>query len=236
MRARALHHRPRRGRHRALPSAPDRDPARPPSRCGCSTTAAWTAGKARSTSSSARLSCAARACRFAATSPASARTTTARANSRPGSASHVRFTGYADYDAARRSTGRRTSSSRPTYAEGFSNTILEAMASGLPVVSCHAVGVVDCLRDGENGLLVQPGDIPALAAALRRGSSRMRRSAGASPPRRWRSAAAPIPGTRWGGRSWAFTPRCAAHRPATGFDPALPRDPDCRFRAAPHLL
>jgi glycosyltransferase involved in cell wall biosynthesis len=33
---------------------------------------------------------------------------------------------------------------------------------------CYAVGVVDCLRDGENGLLVQPGDIPALAQALRR--------------------------------------------------------------------
>jgi hypothetical protein len=25
-------------------------------------------------------------------------------------------------------------------------------------------------------------------------------------------------------------------RPDTGFDPVLPRDPDCRFRAAPHLL
>jgi hypothetical protein len=25
-------------------------------------------------------------------------------------------------------------------------------------------------------------------------------------------------------------------RPNTGFDPVLPRDPSCRFRAAPHLL
>jgi glycogen(starch) synthase len=25
-------------------------------------------------------------------------------------------------------------------------------------------------------------------------------------------------------------------KPDNGFDPVLPRDPDCRFRAAPHLL
>ncbi len=56
----------------------------------------------------------------------------------------------------------------PTYAEGFSNTILEAMASGLPVVSCEAVGVVDCLTDNVNGLLVQPGDVVALAGAIER--------------------------------------------------------------------
>ena len=54
----------------------------------------------------------------------------------------------------------------PTYAEGFSNTILEAMASGLAVLSCRAVGVVDCIRDGENGLLVESGDIAAQAGAL----------------------------------------------------------------------
>ena len=47
----------------------------------------------------------------------------------------------------------------PTYAEGFSNTILEAMASGQAVLSCRAVGVTDCIRDGENGLLVELVDI-----------------------------------------------------------------------------
>lgn len=52
----------------------------------------------------------------------------------------------------------------PTYAEGFSNTILEAMASGLPVVSTNVVGVRDCVRpdDGLRRL--------AIAEAARTGS------------------------------------------------------------------
>ena len=41
--------------------------------------------------------------------------------------------------------------------------ILEAMASGLAIVSCRAVGVTDCLRDRENGLLVEPADVSAQA-------------------------------------------------------------------------
>ncbi|WP_221353516.1 glycosyltransferase family 4 protein [Streptomyces beigongshangae] len=56
----------------------------------------------------------------------------------------------------------------PTWAEGFSNTILEAMASGLPVVSTDTVGVVDCVRDGVNGLLVPTRDPGALAEAVAR--------------------------------------------------------------------
>ena len=55
----------------------------------------------------------------------------------------------------------------PTYAEGFSNTILQAMASGLPVLSTRAVGVVDCVRHDDNGWLVEPQDVPGLAAAMR---------------------------------------------------------------------
>ena len=56
----------------------------------------------------------------------------------------------------------------PTFAEGFSSTILEAMATGLPIVSTRAVGVVDCLRHEENALLSEVGDAGSLAAELRR--------------------------------------------------------------------
>ena len=147
----------------------------------------------------------------------------------------VRFTGYADYDAAPGVYQGGDVFVSPTYAEGFSNTILEAMASGLPVVSCRAVGVMDCLRDDENGLMVEPGDVPALAAALRRVATdpalhrRLAETALAECRRvySWEAVAARIMGVYDGLRG---------ARPDTGFDPVLPRDPSCRFRAAPHLL
>lgn len=56
----------------------------------------------------------------------------------------------------------------PTFAEGFSSTILEAMSTGLPIVSTRAVGVVDCLRHEENALLSEVGEAESLAAELRR--------------------------------------------------------------------
>jgi glycosyltransferase involved in cell wall biosynthesis len=85
-----------------------------------------------------------------------------------GLAELVELTGYAAYDDVPAIYRRADIFVSPTYAEGFSNTILEAMASGLPTVSTYAVGVVDCLRNDENGLLVTPGDVPALAEALGR--------------------------------------------------------------------
>ena len=44
--------------------------------------------------------------------------------------------------------------------------VLEAMASGLPVIAAPAGGVVDHLRDGINGVAYPPGDAAALAAAM----------------------------------------------------------------------
>jgi glycosyltransferase involved in cell wall biosynthesis len=45
--------------------------------------------------------------------------------------------------------------------------VLEAMASGLPVVAVGAGGVVDHLRDGENGLAVAAGDLATMADQLK---------------------------------------------------------------------
>src|SRR3954454_25235912 len=74
----------------------------------------------------------------------------------------VRFSGYVDYEAVPALYRAADVFVSPTHAEGFSNTILEAMASGLPVVSCRSVGVVDCLHNVENGLLTEPGDVAGL--------------------------------------------------------------------------
>jgi len=46
--------------------------------------------------------------------------------------------------------------------------LFEAMAMGKPVVATRAAGTIDYIRDGENGLLVEPGDAATLAAAINR--------------------------------------------------------------------
>jgi glycosyltransferase involved in cell wall biosynthesis len=54
------------------------------------------------------------------------------------------------------------------YAEGLPVALLEASACGRALVSTRIPGVEDFVRDGLTGLLVPPGDPPALAAAIDR--------------------------------------------------------------------
>jgi len=53
----------------------------------------------------------------------------------------------------------------PTRREGLGRVLLEAAAAGKPVVSTLTTGVVDAVIDGVTGVLVPPGDAPALARA-----------------------------------------------------------------------
>ncbi len=54
----------------------------------------------------------------------------------------------------------------PSLAEGISNTILEAMASGLPVIATAVGGNADLVTEGATGDMVPAGDPQALASAM----------------------------------------------------------------------
>ena len=50
--------------------------------------------------------------------------------------------------------------------DGLSLAAMEALSAGVPLVATRASGLSSIVRDGENGLLVAPGDADALASAL----------------------------------------------------------------------
>jgi len=54
------------------------------------------------------------------------------------------------------------------YGEGMPMVMLEAMAASLPVISTRVEGIPEVVRDGQDGLLVKPGSVPELVAALLR--------------------------------------------------------------------
>ena len=56
----------------------------------------------------------------------------------------------------------------PSYGEGVPMSILEAMSHGIPVICTPVGGVPEWIEDGANGLLVQPGNVPALAEQIMR--------------------------------------------------------------------
>ena len=56
----------------------------------------------------------------------------------------------------------------PSYREGMPRTVLEAMATGRPIITTHAPGCRETVCEGGNGFLVPVGDATALAAAMMR--------------------------------------------------------------------
>jgi glycosyltransferase involved in cell wall biosynthesis len=80
--------------------------------------------------------------------------------------SRVVFTGWRTDVLA--IVNRMTVLVHPSLAEGFGRAVLEAMALGKPVIASRVGGLREAIRDEENGFLVAPGDVDAIADRLRR--------------------------------------------------------------------
>jgi glycosyltransferase involved in cell wall biosynthesis len=81
----------------------------------------------------------------------------------------------------------------PSLREGFGVACAEATAYGRPVVASAVGGLLDHIEDGVTGLLVPPGDVPALRAALERllADEALRERLGAAARERTRKRLAP---------------------------------------------
>jgi len=55
-----------------------------------------------------------------------------------------------------------------SYREGIPKVLIEAAASGLPIITTDTPGCREIVRHGENGLLIPPGNPEALARAIAR--------------------------------------------------------------------
>ncbi len=56
----------------------------------------------------------------------------------------------------------------PSYHEGLPIAVLEALAAGLPLVTTPVGGIPEVIKDGINGVLIEPGDVDALSAGILR--------------------------------------------------------------------
>jgi len=80
--------------------------------------------------------------------------------------SHIRFLGYVPFGDLPRIYASSDLVIAPTYYENFPIRILEALASGVPVVASAVGGIPAAVRPGSTGTLVPPGDPDRLAAAV----------------------------------------------------------------------
>ncbi|TXS42881.1 glycosyltransferase family 4 protein [Streptomyces sp. t39] len=79
----------------------------------------------------------------------------------------VAFLGRLDGDRLAAAYQRARVLALPTYCDSFPTVLVEAMACARPVVTTPVGGIPSLVADGEEGLLVPPGDGDALVAALR---------------------------------------------------------------------
>ncbi|WP_336957819.1 glycosyltransferase family 1 protein [Sphingobium aquiterrae] len=78
----------------------------------------------------------------------------------------VLFAGHLQDEALARAVASADILLHPSLTEAFGNVVLEAMASGLAVVSTDSPSSAMLIRDGKSGILCPPQDAAAMAAAV----------------------------------------------------------------------
>ncbi|MCC6697212.1 MAG: glycosyltransferase [Candidatus Hydrogenedentes bacterium] len=79
----------------------------------------------------------------------------------------VEITGYLSLDAIKERLLQADVFVMASFAEGVPAVLMEAMASGLPVVATRIAGIPELVDDGVSGFLVPPGDAASLADRMR---------------------------------------------------------------------
>lgn len=87
---------------------------------------------------------------------------------RLGLSDRVTFAGWVDTDRAARLRAQADILVLPSHGEGFAMAVLEGLAQGIAVVATPVGAHGEALVDDVNSLLVEPGDVDALATALAR--------------------------------------------------------------------
>jgi colanic acid/amylovoran biosynthesis glycosyltransferase len=85
-----------------------------------------------------------------------------------GIAERLKFTGYVNQEGVREYLQRSDIFILPSFAEGVPVSLMEAMASGVPVVATHVGGVAELVEQEKTGLIVPPADSLALCEAVAR--------------------------------------------------------------------
>lgn len=78
----------------------------------------------------------------------------------------VTFTGALSQAEVATRLARHDALVLPSFAEGVPVVLMEAMASGKPVLATRVAGVAELVTDGESGYLVSPGDTAGLTTRL----------------------------------------------------------------------
>ncbi|MBT1169951.1 PssE/Cps14G family polysaccharide biosynthesis glycosyltransferase [Bifidobacterium sp. SO4] len=78
----------------------------------------------------------------------------------------VEFAGWIDGEKKRQLFEQCQALVLPSYNEGLPVAVLEAIAHGMPVAATNVGDMAAAVHDNENGYLIEPGAVPALADAL----------------------------------------------------------------------